>query len=276
MLYFRFFSCIEKLFFSFIALLGLSGIFQMPCFASQQNKSFDTKKIKSIEIDYKDSCSELCLIGAYYDTDKSSQRRNVTGSRHSHPYTLFYDSIFQEKKDSELSIAELGILEGASILMWREYFKKAHIYGYEYDLGLINSFKSKFNNERITLREMNVRSREQIRGALESTGIQYDLIIEDTTHQFEDQIRVIENIYPYVKNGGMLIIEDIFKSYKEQDYIDRLQPILSLFQDCYFVSMDHKNRYSIGWDNDKILVLVKGGADPIFKDGKNSKKSFAD
>ena len=32
--------------------------------------------------------------------------------------------------------------------------------------------------------------------------------------------------------------------------------------------MDHKNKYSLGWDNDKLLVLVKGGADPIFKNRK--------
>ena len=33
----------------------------------------------------------------------------------------------------------------------------------------------------------------------------YDIIIEDTTHHFEDQIRVIENCYQHLKPGGILI-----------------------------------------------------------------------
>ena len=48
------------------------------------------------------------VIGAHYDTDKSSQRKNVTDSRHCHPYTLFYNSIFRNKKDEDLAVAEVG------------------------------------------------------------------------------------------------------------------------------------------------------------------------
>lgn len=222
----------------------------------------------SFHIDYKESSSELCLIGAKYDTDKSSQRLNVTDKRHSHPYTLFYHSVFKNKTDADLDIAELGILKGSSLLMWREYFKKAIIYGFEFNTKHIDSFKKKFNNDRINLFEINVNEKSSLDNAFYSVGIQYDLIIEDTTHQFEDQLRVIENVHPYLKPGGMLIIEDIFKRYQEQDYIERLAPILDVFQDYYFVSMDHKNRCSTGWDNDKVFVLIKAGEEPIFKSNK--------
>jgi hypothetical protein len=62
-----------------------------------------------------------------------------------------------------------------------------------------------------------------------------------------------------------MIIEDIFKKYRESDYINRLSDILHEFQDYYFVSLDHKNRVSTNWDNDKLFILVKGGAQPIFR-----------
>lgn len=222
----------------------------------------------SFHIDYKESSSELCWIGAHYDTDKSSQRKNVTDSRHCHPYTLFYHSLFKDARDKDLVIAELGILYGSSLLMWRDFFSNASIYGFEYDTNFINSFKRTYDNNRIELVQLNVHDPRNIVDAFHATGMQYDLIIEDTTHQFEDQLRVIENVHSYLKPGGMLIIEDIFKRYNEQDYIDRLGPILDKFQDYYFVSMDHKNRCSTGWDNDKIFVLVKAGGDPIFKNKK--------
>ena len=219
----------------------------------------------SLNINYYRNKCELCEIGKKYDTDKSSQRSNVTDTRHCHPYTLFYDALFKNKKNEELKIAELGILDGASLLMWRDYFDKSNIYGFEYNHDMINNFKQKYNNERITLSYIDVTNEESIKNTFSNLNLEYDIIIEDTTHQFEDEIRVIKNIYPYIKPGGILIIEDIYKSYSESDYLEKLAPILENFQDYYFVSLDHVNRNSTGWNNDKLFILVKNGAEPIFK-----------
>ena len=218
----------------------------------------------TLKINYNNNKSELCEIGKKYDTDKSSQRNNVTDDRHCHPYTLFYEGLFRNNKNKNLKIAELGILDGGSLLMWREYFINSEIYGFEYNNDLINNFKQKFNNERITLANIDVTNKDSIIKTFNELNIMYDVIIEDTTHQFEDQIRVIENTYQYLKPGGLLIIEDIFKSYNENDYINRLTPILENFQDYYFVELDHVNKKSTGWDNDKLFILVKGGNEAIF------------
>lgn len=248
-------------------------IFLLPSLHSSSNSIDDAlfcgkasdSEIISLHIDYKNGCSELCLIGAKYDTDKSSQRKDVSSYRHCHPYTLFYHSLFKNMKDAQLNIAELGILYGASLRMWGEYFKNANLYGFDYDVNLINSYLNNFNIDRTVLRELNVKDRNSIMQSLETLGQQFDLVIEDTTHEFEDQVRVIESLFSYLKPGGMLIIEDISKSYSEKDYIERLKPILNEFQDYYFVTLDHNNRCSDGWDNDKLFVLVKAGAEPIFK-----------
>ena len=219
----------------------------------------------TIKINYKNNSSELCEIGKKYDTDKSSQRMNVTDIRHCHPYTLFYDGLFKNKKNETLTIAEFGILDGASLRMWKEYFVNAEIYGFEYDNHLIDHFKQKCNNNRITLSNIDVTNRYSILSALSEFNVLYDIMIEDTTHEFEDQINVIENAYQYLKPGGILIIEDIFKSYNENDYMNRLAPILHHFQDYYFIEVDHTNRNSTGWNNDKLFILIKGGGEPIFQ-----------
>ena len=219
----------------------------------------------TLKINYKSISCELCEIGKKYDTDKSSQRNNVTNIRHCHPYTLFYNDLFKNKRDAKLNIAEIGILDGGSLLMWKEYFENSQIYGFEYNKNLINNFLKNFNNDRVTLSDIDVTKKDSIIKAFIELNILYDIIIEDTTHQFEDQIRVIENTYQYLKPGGILIIEDIFKSYNEIDYINRLSPILENFQDYYFIELDHNNRNSTGWNNDKLFVLIKGGHEPIFK-----------
>lgn len=221
--------------------------------------------MESLKINYLNNACELCEIGKKYDTDKSSQRNNVTDYRHCHPYTLFYDSLFKHKKHERLKIAELGILDGGSLLMWKEYFTASEIYGFEYSDDLINKFKQKFDNERITLSKLDVTNKNSILKAFSELNELYDIIIEYTTHQFEDQIRVIENVYKYLKPGGILIIENIFKSYNEKDYIHILTYILDHFQDYYFVELDHNNKNSTGWDNDKLFILTKGGGAPIFK-----------
>ena len=93
--------------------------------------------MNTLKINYKSNSSELCEIGKKYDTDKSSQRNNITDIRHCHPYTLFYDGLFKNKKNETLKIAELGILNGESLLMWKEYFTNAEIYGFDCNNNLI-------------------------------------------------------------------------------------------------------------------------------------------
>jgi len=220
----------------------------------------------NLKINYNNNSSELCEIGRKYDTDKSSKRDNVSDIRHCHPYTLFYHGLFKNKRDEPLNIAELGILDGGSLCMWQEYFTNAEIYGLEYNNDqFINNFKENFDNDRITLSNIDVTNKESIENIFSELNILYDIIIEDTTHQFEDQIRVIENTYQYLKPGGIMIIEDIFKIYDENSYISRLGPILDNFQDYYFIELDHINKNSTGLDNDKLFILIKGGGDSIFK-----------
>lgn len=231
-----------------------------PLFSSELNK-----QIFSFDVDYKDLCTELCLIGASYDTDKSSQRKNDSRLVYCHPYTIFYDSIFKHLKNEQLTLAEIGIFKGASLLMWRDYFPQAEIHGYEYSKSFINHFKENFSSERINLYEIDVTRDASIRSSFKAAGLLYDIIIDDSTHQMDDQIRIIQNVYPFLKPGGIFIVEDIFKKYKEQDYIDKLESVLENFSSCFFISMDHVNKYSPGWDNDKLLVLVKSGEDPLLR-----------
>lgn len=169
------------------------------------------------------------------------------------PYTLFYEGIFRNKQHENLNIAELGILESDSLLMWRDYFPNSQIHGFAFNHDLIPTYQKNVNNDRISLAPIDMTN------TINPFGVLYDIIIEDTKHEFKDQIRVIANTYKWVKPGGVLIIQNIFKKYTETDYIRELTHFLHHFQDYYFVELDH----------DKILlILVKDGAKPIFQNNK--------
>lgn len=216
----------------------------------------------TLRIDYKSNKSELCELGRIYDTDKSSQRDNPIDIRYCHPYTIFYEGIFRAIKNDHLKIAELGILDGGSLRMWRDYFTNSEIYGFDNDRNLITNFK---NSHRITLNHIDVTDKDNIVQSLKSLNCTFDIIIDDTTHRLEDQIKIIKNAYQYLRPGGVLIIEDIFKSTRENDYINPLKNILEYFSDYYFIDLDSKRKNSHGWNNDKLLVLVRAGGEPLLK-----------
>jgi len=97
------------------------------------------------------------------------------------------------------------------------------------------------------------------RGLKESNGglYLYDVIIDDSSHEHGHQIRIIKEAFPLLKQGGILVVEDIFRSTPEEEYTRPLGAIIHQCSAAYFVQCEHKDRWSPGWDNDKLLVLVK-------------------
>jgi SAM-dependent methyltransferase len=217
----------------------------------------------SLAINYRNEKSELCEMGEFYDTDKSPLRKDVTDTRHAHAYTPYYSSLFLSSRGKKLNICEIGI--GPSLLMWQEYFWNSIVYGFDYNQPLLDSFKNKYNTDRILLSHMDVREPEIINNSFEKSGVTYDLIIDDATQYLEDQLNVIRNAVNYLNPGGFIIVEDIYTYREENEYIEGLgQEVLSNFQKYYFIELNHTKKYSGDWKNDKLFILVKKGADPIF------------
>lgn len=123
-----------------------------------------------------------------YDTDK------VTG----HCYGDSYDEIFgQFDKNSPLNILEIGTQKGGSLCAWQDYFPKAKITGIdivdvrnpEYVRKDINYIFDDVNNVKLDK--------------------EYDLIIDDGSHFYQDVEYVVKNFLPHLKQGGVMVIEDV-------------------------------------------------------------------
>lgn len=214
-------------------------------------------KINSIIIDSTKSKTDLCELGVKYPTDKSPYNTinpvTLHGSGHRHPYTAVYDLLFSSMRYKDLKLAEIGVLDNMSMLCWRDYFTNAELFGFDVD----NSYIQEGNNlnlSKTTYDFMNVHSVESIESGLNKYG-KYDIIIEDTTHVFTDQIRVCSVAHKYLNPGGILIIEDIFRHLNEDDYRKELQDILKYYSSITFIMTEHELKYSPNWDNDKLLIL---------------------
>jgi hypothetical protein len=60
-----------------------------------------------------------------------------------------------------------------------------------------------------------------------------------------------------LKQGGLLIVEDIFRERPIEPYEKVFEQVKDLVSFHTFIVCDHKNRYSPGWNNDKLLVFVR-------------------
>lgn len=216
---------------------------------------YKNENFKSLIIDSTYYLSDLCILGKKFRTDKSPY--NTIGHRHS--YTAIYNFLFSSKRNEKINLAEIGILNNSSIKMWRNYFPKAKIYGFDYDKKLINIAK-KHKLRATKYDHINANSISSINSTFKKTNTKFDIIIDDSTHYFEAQINIILNCKKFLKKNGIMIIEDIYthkNQYLEKNYYKKLKHISSEFADIFFITCKHKNNFSGLWLNHKLLILKK-------------------
>jgi len=211
--------------------------------------------MNSITLDSTHCRTTLCKLCAESGTDKSPFQ--LQG--HRHPYTAPYSLLFEPLKHKPIKFAELGVFRGASLVAWRRFFSQARLYGFDNhqpNLDFIHSLRL----PALTLGLIDAGKSESIRSTLEqatSDGELFDVILDDASHDPPDQCEVIRTALPFLKKGGLLIIEDIFRDRPQELYQEALQEVSSLFSFYTFIVCDPNLRYSPGWNNDKLLVIVR-------------------
>ena len=212
--------------------------------------------ISRIVIDSTDATTELCFLGKAAGTDKSPYNTRS----HRHPYTAVYNMLFSPLKNKPIKFAEIGVASGSSAVLWDMYFthENAQINMFDSDMNFLEHAQQ-LVSERFRFHKVDVSvDRDVVRALSSGLAGQYDVILDDSSHEHGHQIRIIKEAFPLLKQGGMLIVEDIFRATAEEEYSSLLVDILAKCSASYFVMCEHKDRWSPGWDNDKLLVLVKG------------------
>lgn len=215
----------------------------------------DKKSFDKLYFDSTHSETDLCLLGKKFNTNKSSL--NLNGHRSG--YTGFYSLIFESLKEKKCNIAEIGIEKNGSTNMWRNYFLNASIHCFEKDLKKIN-FAKKQNLPKVKYHYIDVSDPEIIMKSFSSTKKKFDIIIDDSTHDFNHQINIIKNLHFFLKKNGILIIEDVFRFKKEnyeRRYYKKLKSIKNLFSKITFVETYNVNNFTANYKCEKILFLRK-------------------
>jgi len=260
--------------FSFYLILGLSKLLSIfnfkiiPSYSEIKNYNFRYSKytrrlihepsekiFSKLIVDTSHYNSLLCKSGANYGTNKSPL--NIIGHRSG--YTPYYDLLFRHLKNEKINFAEIGIENNASTKMWRKYFSKAKIYGFEFeDIKIKKAKKHKLKNT--VYHKIDVSNQNNIQKTFSKINKKFDIIIDDSTHIFDHQINIIKKVHPFIKKNGILIIEDIYKNRKEnleENYYKKIKNLNYIFEKIYFVEFHNINNYTANWKNEKLLILIK-------------------
>lgn len=123
-----------------------------------------------------------------------------------HGFLEFYERFFQPIKNSATKIFEIGISEGASLVLWEKYFPMATIHG----IDILD--KSVLESKRIKTFIADQADRSQLAAFIDKFGGDFDFILDDGGHTMPQQQISFGFLFPYVKPGGYYIIEDLHTS----------------------------------------------------------------
>lgn len=142
-------------------------------------------------------------------------------------YSHLYSFVFTPLKDQQLNILEIGIgtmtkgakssmkgympdsyKPGASLRAWRDFFPNSQIYGFDIQKD------TQFTEERIQTRLCDSIDPNSVKAVMDELNIKFDIIVDDGWHLDQAQIKTLENFFPYLKDDGIYVIEDIYPGSK--------------------------------------------------------------
>ena len=213
--------------------------------------------MNSITVDSSECVSELCLICRNSGTDKTPYVLYEEG--HRHPYTAPYSLLFETMRHKPIKFLEIGVYKGASLYAWRRYFEKARIYGFDIDK---ESMAEIMTMPDVTLDVVDAGTGSDLEAGLTkhtADGELFDVILDDASHSPDHHKLLIPIALKYLKQGGILIIEDIYRDPDQNTYLDVIKSMIkqNLISFYSFIICDHEKRYSGHLNNDKLLVMVR-------------------
>ncbi|NGX37151.1 MAG: L-olivosyl-oleandolide 3-O-methyltransferase [Chlamydiae bacterium] len=125
-----------------------------------------------------------------------------------HDYPLVYSEYLSPLKNKPIKLLEIGILHGKSVKLWEDYFPNAELHFIDRSMEYVTYF-----SKRSHYHLADQGNPEDLKRVIETTGGEFDVIIDDGGHCMKQQIVSFIELFPHIKSGGMYIVEDLHTSY---------------------------------------------------------------
>ena len=157
--------------------------------------------------------STLDRLAKSFGTDKSSDNHN---------YCVKYEKYLPFNRYDKLTMMEIGVLDGKSLLTWKDYFYRSHILGID-----INPECKKYEEERISIEIGSQADGSFLSRTSEHYG-PFDIILDDGSHMNEHVTYSFQHLFDSVKPGGVYIVEDCATAYWDEYGGGYLKPSTSI------------------------------------------------
>ena len=141
---------------------------------------------------------ELDALGLKHGTDKASSH---------HDYLNKYERYLPFNRSDKIRILEVGVCYGGSVKTWAEYYPNSEVVGIDIAPHCKNYEK---DNIKIEIGSQNDAS---FLAEIRNKYGQFDMILDDATHQSPDQIFTFKEMFQSVVSHGLYIVEDASTSY---------------------------------------------------------------
>lgn len=123
-------------------------------------------------------------------------------------YLNIYESLWEDLKNKPVTLLEIGVYNGNSMRTWCAWFTNATI------IGIDNNPGARSNESCAELRVGNQADENFMIQTGQERG-PFDIVIDDGGHIWKEQQASFKFLWPFVKSGGMYIIEDLGTSADE-------------------------------------------------------------
>jgi len=125
-------------------------------------------------------------------------------------YFQVYEELLSRYRNKRFTFVEIGVLNGGSLFMWRNFFgKEARIIGID-----LNPLAKKWEDDGFEI-HIGSQSNPQFWDKFFKQVGSVDVILDDGGHTEEQQIITTAHCVPFINDGGLLIVEDVHTSYSK-------------------------------------------------------------
>lgn len=179
-------------------------------------------------------------------------------------YFHVYESYLSKYRNLEITILEIGVLDGGSLFMWRDFFgSKARIIGI--DVNPRAKLLEKFGFEIYVGNQSDKNFWRKFLAQVKNI----DIVIDDGGHTYLGQITAFVELMPIINNGGVYLVEDTHTSYmsgfgyRKYSFIEYSKKIAekltyrcSLLQDKYNPNSIENSIYSVSFFDSIVIFNI--------------------
>ena len=138
---------------------------------------------------------------------KSFKKSKFRSLKHDN-YFFIYEEIFKLYLKKKITLVEIGVANGGSLFMWKDYFKKnSKIIGIDF-----NPTAKKWTRYGFNIFIGNQKEDSMWKTFLKKTK-KIDILIDDGGHTNEQQINTFNSVVKKINEGGVILFEDTHCSY---------------------------------------------------------------